>query len=76
MFREIQIPFDGKAERQSEMLQVREHQIPPLPFEQMAITEQPPVVAFPFGFGDKPCSSSHRIEILDEDFGIESFLFL
>lgn len=42
----------------------------------MAIAEQPPVIAFSLSFGYKPCSGTHRIKILDEDFGIESFLFL
>ena len=42
----------------------------------MAIAEQSPVVALTFGFGNEPCPGSHRIEVLDKNFGIESLLLL
>ena len=48
----------------------------PLPFVDMTITEQAPVVAFAFGFGDEPCARAAGVEILDEDFGIQSFPIL
>lgn len=57
-------------------MQIGEHQISPLPFEQVTIAEQALVIVFAFGLGDKPGSGSHRIEVFDEDFGIETFLFL
>lgn len=70
------IPLDGHTEGQADRLQLGEHQITPLPFEKAAVTEQTPIVAFVFGFGDEPCPSTARVEILDEHFGVQTLPIL
>ena len=72
----VNVAFDGKSERQTKICQLGEHQVAPLPFVDMTITEQAPVVAFAFGFGDESCARAAGVEILDEDFGIHSFPIL
>jgi len=42
----------------------------------VAIAEQPPVVAVAFGLGDESRAGTHRVEILDKNFGRKAFLLL
>ena len=72
----INVAFDCKSERQMKGCQLGEHQIAPLPFVNVTIAEQTPVVAFAFGFGDEPCFGAAGIEVSDEDFRIQSFPIL
>lgn len=74
--RGVQIPFDGQAERQAEGFELGEHHVAPLPLADVAIAEQPPVVTVAFGLGDEPRAGTHRVEILDQNLGIEAFLLL
>lgn len=76
MLADMQIPFDGETKRQANGLQLGEHQIAPLPFVDAAVSEQPPVVAFSFSFGNEPRSTTAGVEILDKNLCIQPFAIL